>query len=191
MKSLRLIVQPIVVAVALALVVRGFVHLYTIPSASMTPALAPGDHILVTPYTRDARPERGDVIVFRRGDTVLVKRVIATQGDLVEARLGRVVISGHALAEPYLAEQGVSGAIEAQIVPHDCYFVMGDNRASSLDSRSWGVLPHDAIIGRARVVLWSSKWGGGTVAGASESEKSRRDAGVPGGAALRLFRPIR
>ena len=191
MKSLRLIVQPIVVAVALALVVRGFVHLYTIPSASMTPALKPGDHILVTPYVRDVRPERGDVIVFRRGDTVLVKRVIATQGDLVEARLGRVIIGGHALAEPYLAEQGASGAIEAQIVPHDCYFVMGDNRASSLDSRSWGVLPQDAIIGRARMVLWSSKWGGGAVADASETERSRRDTGVPGGATLRLFRPIR
>ena len=191
MKSLRLIVQPIVVAVALALVVRGFVHLYTIPSASMTPALAPGDHIVVTPYARDAHPDRGDVIVFHRGDTVLVKRVIATQGELIEARLGRVIISGHALAEPYLAEQGVSGTFDAQIVPHDCYFVMGDNRASSLDSRSWGVLPHYAIIGRARMVLWSSKWGGGAVAGASESEKSRQDAAAPGSAALRLFRPIR
>jgi len=78
MKSLRLIIEPIVLAVALALIVRGFVHLYTIPSASMMPTLAPGDHILVTPYIRGAEPKRGDVVVFRRGETVLVKRIIAT-----------------------------------------------------------------------------------------------------------------
>ena len=156
MKSFLIIFQPIVLAVALALVARAFVHLYTIPSASMMPALAPGDHILVTPYAAGAQPQRGDVVVFRHGDLVLVKRVIATQGDLIASRLGRVVIGGKAIAEPYVAQQGSSGAIAPQIVPHDCYFVMGDNRANSLDSRSWGVLPRSAIIGRERMGLWSS-----------------------------------
>jgi len=168
MKSVRLVLDPIMLAVALALVVRGFVHLYAIPSASMVPTLEPGDHIVVTPYARDAQPRRGDVIVFRRGDTVLVKRVIATPGDLVESRLGRVIISGKTIAEPYLARQAATGDIGAQIIPHDCYFVMGDNRGSSLDSRSWGVLPRSAIIGRARIVLWYA----------------------PHLAELRLFRPI-
>jgi len=74
---------------------------------------------------------------------------------VIASRVGRVVIGGKSLPEPYIAEPGTSGAIDPQIVPHDCYFVMGDNRASSLDSRSWGVLPRDAIIGRARMVLWS------------------------------------
>ena len=188
MKPLRLIIEPIVLAVALALVVRGFVHLYTIPSASMMPTLAPGDHILVTPYIRGAEPQRGDVVVFRRGETVLVKRIVATQGDLIASRLGRVVIGDKSLPEPYIAEQGTSGAIDPQIIPHDCYFVMGDNRASSLDSRSWGVLPRDAIIGRARMVLWSSQSRGGNLADAVERTTAHHDTPHPAG--LRLFRPI-
>jgi signal peptidase I len=188
MKSLRLIVEPIVVAVALALVARAFVHLYTIPSASMMPALAPGDHILVTPYAAGAQPQRGDVIVFRRGEMVLVKRVIATQGELIASRIGRVVIGEKTLPEPYVAQQGVSGTIDPQIIPHDCYFVMGDNRASSLDSRSWGVLPRSAIIGRARMVLWSSQSRGGNLAGAEEKSSAPHDSARPSG--LRLFLPI-
>ncbi|HEX7190274.1 MAG TPA: signal peptidase I [Thermoanaerobaculia bacterium] len=188
MKSVRLIIEPIVLAVVLALVARGFVHLYTIPSSSMMPALAPGDHILVTPYAAGAQPQRGDVIVFRRGEMVLVKRVIATQGELIASRLGRVIIGDKSIAEPYVAEQGTSGAIDPQIIPHDCYFVMGDNRASSLDSRSWGVLPRSAIIGRARMVLWSSQSRGGNLADAVEKSSARHD--VPPPAGLRLFRPI-
>jgi signal peptidase I len=188
MKSLRLIVEPIALAVALALLARGFVHLYTIPSASMMPTLAPGDHILVTPYGASAQPQRGYVVVFRRGEMVLVKRVIATEGELIASRLGRVVIGGRTIAEPYVAAQAASGAIESQIVPHDCYFVMGDNRASSLDSRSWGVLPRSAIIGRARMVLWSSKSRDGNVADAVEKSGARYAA--PPAPGLRLFRPI-
>jgi len=194
MKSFRLIIEPIVLAIALALVARAFVHLYTIPSASMMPTLAPGDHILVTPYAANAQPQRGDVIVFRRGEMVLVKRVVATQGDLIASRLGRVVIGGKSIVEPYVAKQGTSGAIDPQIVPHDCYFVLGDNRTNSLDSRSWGVLPRSAIIGRARMVLWSSSHShGGNVADAVEKSNAPNDAATneaapPAG--LRLFRPI-
>jgi len=188
MKSFRLIVEPIVLAVALAFVVRAFVHLYTIPSSSMMPTLAPGDHILVTPYAASAQPQRGDVIVFRHGELVLVKRVIATQGELIASRAGRVVIGGKAIVEPYVAEQGVSGTINPQIIPHDCFFVMGDNRGSSLDSRSWGVLPRSAIIGRARIVLWSSQSRGGNLAGAVEKSTTPPDPPHPAG--LRLFRPI-
>ena len=188
MKPFRLIIEPIVLAVALAFVARAFVHLYTIPSASMMPTLAAGDHILVTPYAAGAQPQRGDVIVFRRGEMVLVKRVIATQGELIASRLGRVVIGGKAIAEPYVAAQGVSGTIDPQIIPHDCYFVMGDNRGSSLDSRSWGVLPRSAIIGRARMVLWSSESRGGNVADAVEKSTAPHDKSRPAG--LRLFRSI-
>lgn len=188
MKSFRLIIEPIVLAVALAFVARAFVHLYTIPSASMMPTLAPGDHILVTPYKAGAVPQRGDVIVFRHGDLVLVKRVIATQGELIASRMGRVVIGDKAIAEPYVAEQGVSGSIDPQIIPHECYFVMGDNRASSLDSRAWGVLPRSAIIGRARMVLWSSQSRAGNLAGAAEKAAAPHATPHPSG--LRLFRPI-
>jgi signal peptidase I len=151
--------EPLAIAIVLAIGVRAALRLYVIPSSSMAPTLVPGDHIVVTPYRFGARPVRGDVIVFRStrgGDELLIKRVIGTPGDLVETRAGRVIVSGHAMAEPYVAAQATTGVIQAQIVPGDSYFVLGDNRSDSLDSRSWGTLPRDFVVGRARMVLWSS-----------------------------------
>ena len=156
--TIRLILEPIALAIVLALLVRTAFRLYAIPSASMAPTLEVGDHIIVTPYGSN-RPDHGDVVVFRSPTTseeFIVKRVIAVPGDLIEARNGRVLIGGHALAEPYLREAAASGAIQAQIIPADCYFVMGDNRGNSWDSRNWGVLPRELVVGRARLVLWSS-----------------------------------
>jgi signal peptidase I len=163
--AIRLVIEPIAIAIVLALGVRAAMRLYVIPSASMVPTLVPGDHIVVTPYRFNARPVRGDVIVFRltrTTDELMIKRVIATPGDLVETRSGRVLVSGHALPEPYIAAQATTGSIPAQIIPRDCYFVLGDNRADSLDSRNWGVLPRDLVLGRARMVLWSSETGIGS-----------------------------
>jgi signal peptidase I len=155
---LRTILEPLGVAVALGFLVRAAVHIYAIPSASMAPTLEAGDQILVTPYFR-AVPQRGDVVVFESlstADELLVKRVIAVPGDLVDSRLGRVRVAGYTLPEPYVLRQASSGAVSAQIIPADSYFVMGDNREDSSDSRSWGVVPRTHIVGRARLVLWTS-----------------------------------
>jgi len=163
--ALRLIVEPLAIAVVLAFGVRAALRLYVIPSSSMAPTLVPGDHIVVTPYRFGKNPQRGDVIVFRSphvADELMIKRVIGTPGDLVETRAGRVIVSGHALPEPYVATQAMSGAISPQIIPAGTYFVLGDNRNDSLDSRSWGVLPREAVVGRARMVLWSSEKGVGS-----------------------------
>lgn len=154
----RLVAEPLIVAIALAFAVRASVRLYSIPSESMTPALQVGDHIVVTPY-RFSQPARGDVIVFRAPTNegeLIVKRIIGLPGDLVDSRLGRVRIGEHTLAEPYAASQTTTGAISAQIVPADSYFVLGDNRNSSYDSRHWGALPRHLVVGKARMVLWSS-----------------------------------
>ncbi len=157
---LRLIVEPIAVAVVLAFAVRSMARIYTIPSDSMEPALRPGDNIVVTPYRFGATPRRGEVVVFqspRNPSELVVKRVIATPGDLVGTTArGEVTIGGKLLAERYVRAGMTSGTIPLQIVPSGCYFVMGDNRRDSLDSRSWGVLPGNLIVGRARLVLWSS-----------------------------------
>jgi signal peptidase I len=155
---LRTILQPLIIAVGLAALARAAMHIYAIPSASMAPTLEPGDQIVVTRYIASA-PERGHVVVFRSPlspDELMVKRVIALPGDLVDSRLGRVRIGGHTLPEPYTLRQAASGAIQSQLVPAGCYFVLGDNREDSLDSRSWGVISRDRIVGRARLVLWSS-----------------------------------
>ncbi len=178
-KSLvRTLLQPIGIAIVLAVVVRAAVHIYSIPSASMSPTLEVGDRIVVTRYF-GAAPERGDVIVFqspRDERELLVKRVIAVPGDLIDARLGRVRIGMHTTPEPYVLRQAATGAIDQQLVPGDSYYVLGDNREESLDSRSWGVVPRDRIIGRARLVLWSSPIDDGVVRASGAPSKDAPEA---------------
>jgi hypothetical protein len=79
------------------------------------------------------------------------------------------MVRGHAIAEAYVAAQATTGVIAPQIIPADCYFVLGDNRADSLDSRSWGVLPRASVLGRARMILWSS-----------DGPVGRRELGIAG-----------
>ena len=165
----RTILQPIAVALALGVLARAAVHIYSIPSASMAPTLAIGDQIVVTRYFGGS-PDRGHVVVFQSplaADELMVKRVIGLPGDLIDSRLGRVRVGGYTLAEPYVLRQAATGAIDGQLVPPDSYFVLGDNRDASLDSRSWGVVPRTLIVGRARMILWSSPVGAGDAALAS------------------------
>lgn len=174
---LRTVLQPIAIALGLALLVRCAVQVYSVPSRSMMPTVEAGDTILVTPYFFSSHPQRGDVIVFESplaADELMVKRVVAVAGDLVDSRLGRVRIGGHTVSEPYIARPASSGAIAAQIIPADSYFVLGDNRDESLDSRSWGAVPGSLVVGRARLVLWSSPPRiGGTAHAAEQSAWSR------------------
>jgi signal peptidase I len=177
--TFRLIAEPIVLAVALAAVVRSAVQIYSIPSASMTPTLLVGDHILVTPYGVDDHPQRGDIVVFRspgHEEELMVKRVIAMPGDLIESRGSQIAIGGHTLAEPYTepyaGQTAPSLPVPTQIVPAGCYFVMGDNRGNSRDSRHWGSLPQQLVVGRARMVLWSS--GNGASESTASAETTRQ-----------------
>lgn len=183
----RTILEPLAIAIGLAVLVRAAVHIYAIPSASMTPTLHIGDHIVVTPYLFASNPERGHVIVFRsphRANEVIVKRVIGTPGDLVDTHLGQVRIGGHAIAEPYLLRAASTGAVNPQIIPANCYFVLGDNRDISQDSRSWGVVPRELVVGRARMILWSSPLDGA-------SDPARASASPHGLARARIERPQR
>ena len=129
----------------------------------MEPTLLEGDRIVASRYWR-GEPERGHIIVFRSLSPAggwLVKRVVAVPGDLIDSQRGSLRIGGHAIAEPYIREQGRSGEVAPQIVPAGMYFVAGDNRGSSYDSRHWGPVPRERIAGRARLVLWSTNGGRG------------------------------
>jgi signal peptidase I len=190
-----IILEPVLIVAALALVARSaLVAVYSIPSISMAPTLQVGDHILVTSYRipfGESLPRRGDVIVFRALGSpgeILVKRVVGTPGDLVDAATGNVRVGGRTISEPYLMQHGMSGAIAPQIVPPSSFFVMGDNRAHSYDSRSWGAVPADLVIGRARMVLWSSG-DGDALPNASASTKDRITAS-PHPRLRRLFLPV-
>jgi signal peptidase I len=191
---LRIIVQPLAIGLIAALVVRAtLLQAYSIPSGSMSPTLEAGDHILVTPVVRafgGATPRRGDVVVFRNpevGPGFFVKRVIALPGEHLEIRRGLVRIEGKAMAEPWTAEPTDGGL--AEIVPAGHVFVMGDHRGDSIDSRAWGVLPQERIVGRARVIFWSSDLPSVSSAAAHSATSGRERSARPRWD--RILKPVR
>lgn len=140
------------------------VQAFVIPSASMEPTLANRDRVLVNKQSyRSGIPSRGDVIVFNRppdtdldGVDDLIKRVMATEGETIQARDGVVLIDGEEVAEPYLPAGQATEDFGPVEVPDDHVFVMGDNRgpAMSFDSRFFGPIDQDLIVGRAFALVW-------------------------------------
>jgi signal peptidase I len=158
---IRIFLVPLALAVGIAILLRLTVfQVFSIPSASMAPTLIAGDQILVTPYRLPfaSDPARGDVVVFRsaNGEAFVVKRVIAMPGDHVEIRQSHVKLNGRTLAEPYARSQYAIGEFGPDIIPAGSVFVLGDNRADSIDSRAFGPVARETIVGKVRCVLWSS-----------------------------------
>jgi signal peptidase I len=176
--------ESIVVAVILALFVRTFVfQAFKIPTGSMKPNLLVGDHLLVNKFifaptaTRlermllPMRPiERGDVLVFKypeEPDRDFIKRVIGLPGDTLELKNQTIFINGMPQVEPYahylFPPSDASGADSTDLrrhygpvsVPAEHYFMMGDNRDDSQDSRYWGFMPQSYVKGRALFIYWS------------------------------------
>ncbi|MCL4413231.1 MAG: signal peptidase I [Actinobacteria bacterium] len=155
----------ILIALVVAVVVRTFVlQTFYIPSGSMEPTLDIGDRILVDKLSYDFHPvHQGDIIVFRRppGADVgpptikdLVKRVIGLPGQTISSHGGQVYINGKLLPEPWLPPNTVTTGIRTQKIPPGEYFVMGDNRTDSLDSRYFGPIPGSLIVGRVVARIW-------------------------------------
>jgi signal peptidase I len=158
------------VALLVAFLVRTFVlaH-FVVDGTSMATTLHDGDRVFVNKLSyRLHDPHRGDVVVLHEinGTTNrdLIKRVIALPGETIEMRNCDVTINGRHLEEPYLDPQVVTpgncgGDLQPTTVPKDHVFVMGDNRAGSLDSRNLGPIAESDLVGRAFVVFWpKSHW---------------------------------
>ena len=154
----REVVQTLLVALVLALVIRGFViESFLVDGISMEPTLHDGERLLVDKLTyRWHPPERFDIVVFRYPldpSRDFVKRVIGLPGETVSIREGRVYVDGRPLEEPYLKEPGVD-FYPPTTVPPGHVFVLGDNRPHSDDSRSGWTVPLRDVIGRAWLVYW-------------------------------------
>jgi signal peptidase I len=169
-------VVVVVVAVLVAVLLRTFVvQTFFIPSGSMEPTLQVGDRILVNKLSYHLHGvDRGDIVVFSRpaaedcgGPEVndLVKRVIGMPGDVISLSGGYVYIDGKRLDESWLpsSERGVtvagppgngSNLARPYRVPAGDYFVMGDNRTDSCDSRYWGPISKSLIVGKVEVRVW-------------------------------------
>ncbi len=170
-------VESIIVAFILAMFVRTFVvQAFKIPTGSMRPTLLEGDLILVNKFIYGAKipftsyrlpkvrePQRGDVIVFIYPEDPkkdFIKRLVATESEAVEIKNGTVYINGRPLLDTnfsrrYYYNRG-DFAQEGQkiVVPKDSFFVMGDNSASSQDSRYWGFVPKKNVLGNAILIYW-------------------------------------
>ncbi len=173
--------ESIVMAVILALIIRTFVvQAFKIPSGSMEDTLAVGDHILVNKFIYGTKipltdkeilkirdPKRGDVIVFEYPEDPskdFIKRVIGTPGDEVQVKDKRVYVNGKLYENPHEVHKE-KGTIPKEANPRDffgpvkvpanSYFVMGDNRDRSYDSRFWGFVKRSQIKGLAFIKYWS------------------------------------
>jgi signal peptidase I len=155
----------LVIAVLASFLVRTYaVQTFFIPSKSMNPTLHVGDRILVNKLSvRFGTINAGDIIVFKKPPaehcddgtyTDLVKRVIGLPGQTISSRGNSVLINGVVLKEPWTYFHTLSPPIKKTTLGANEYFVMGDNRANSCDSRFWGPVPRSDIIGKVFFRIW-------------------------------------
>lgn len=180
----RALSATLAVIVVIALLIRTFfIQAFQIPSSSMVPTLLVGDFLLVSKISyglRDpfgnwllqwSRPERGEVVVFVKPEDSelgfferehLIKRVIAVGGETIEFRNRTIYIDGEAIEDPwghYASGPAYEMPYGPVKVPEGHLFVMGDNRNASADSRIWGFVPLELVVGEAFVIYYSADSG--------------------------------
>lgn len=154
--------RDLTLSVVIALVVILFLYQpVKVEGTSMMPSLEDQERIFINKFVYRmgiGEVERGDTVVFwypSDPTKSYIKRVIGIPGDVVEVRSGRVVLNGRELDEPYVPEEFRDGnSYPAVRVPRSHYYVLGDHRSSSNDSRSWGPVPREAIYGKAVFAYW-------------------------------------
>jgi signal peptidase I len=175
--TIREWVESILIAFVLAMVIRTFiVQAFKIPTGSMRMTLIEGDAILVNKFIYGAKipftdirfpeitpPSRGDVIVFifpQDTKKDFIKRIVGLPGETVEIKNGTIYINdkpadNQKLSPQYYYNRGDYGDLGKKIkIPDDQFFVLGDNSASSQDSRYWGFVPRRNLLGKAMVIYW-------------------------------------
>lgn len=158
-RALRDILETIIPAILIAVLINVFLGQATrVDGQSMEPSLHTDQRLVVEKVTyRFHGPKRFDIVVIRmpeQGEDLLIKRVIGLPGETVEIMDGHVYIDGEVLVEPEVDQQTRSGRHSKVTVPPLHVFVLGDNRSHSNDSRSFGPVPIENVIGRA----WLSYW---------------------------------
>lgn len=158
----REIIETVLLTLLLFLAINLAVQNYDVEGRSMEPRLHNQERLMVdkVSYLLHA-PERGDVVVFvapPEPSDYFVKRIIGLPGDVISIHGTTVVLDGVTLNETYVKPENqgnpTNRTIDNLVVPANSYFVMGDNRAESSDSRSWGFVPRKNIVGRAALVYW-------------------------------------
>lgn len=160
--------REIIETIVLTLIIYGLLSLgfrnFRVIQTSMEPNFHDGQYLVVNKLAYHLHPpERGDVIIFHpptNPEKEYIKRLIGLPGEKVEIREGYVYIDGRRLEEPYISQVNRHGSWGPSVVGQDEYFVLGDNRNNSSDSRSWGMLPHKNIFGKAWLSYWPpQEWG--------------------------------
>lgn len=179
--AVREYTEAIIIAVLLALFIRTFiVQAFKIPSGSMLPTLQIGDHLLVNKFIYGIRlpfagsviipikePQHGDIIVFRfprDRSTDYIKRVVGLPGDTIELRNKVLWRNDQKVDDPHAhftsaavlpGEASPKDNLGPIVVPPGKYFVLGDNRDNSSDSRFWGFVDENDVLGKAMIIYWS------------------------------------
>ncbi|KYO68701.1 signal peptidase I [Thermovenabulum gondwanense] len=153
-------IKSIAIALVIALAIRAYIiEPMIVPTGSMIPTINIGDRILVNKYIYRIKPlQRGDIVVFKYPDDpsqTFVKRLIGLGGDVIEIKEGVLFINGKEYKEDYLNEP-IVGNFGPYKVPEGYYFMMGDNRNNSKDSRFWvnKFVPKKYIVGKAVFRIW-------------------------------------
>lgn len=174
----RDIVETAVLTLIVSVAVHAGVQSRQVEGASMQPTLHTGERVLVNKlaYWSFGQPQRGDVVVFHAWTQHedFIKRIIGLPGDTVEVKDNHVYVNDAPLEEPYL-DQPTTGQEGPVHVGADEVFVMGDNRGNSSDSRHYGPLPEEEIVGKA----WLRYWPMGVAGLIPDGDAFARDADAP------------
>jgi signal peptidase I len=154
----RELIESVLPALIIVLVVNLFIGQATrVEGQSMEPNLYNNERLIIEKISyRFREPSRGDIVVIkppRQGTVPLIKRVVGLPGEEIEITMDMVYVNGEPLSEQYLS-QPTTGSMASQIVPEGHVFVLGDNRRASNDSRSFGMVSYEDIIGRAWFRYW-------------------------------------